>query len=34
LIQETSRRKKVFHDDYKNEVENKTLLKQIFPEDK
>jgi len=34
LIQEISKRKKNFRDDYKKEVENKTLLKQVFPGDK
>jgi len=33
LIQEISTRKNIFRDDYK-EVENKTLLKQMVPEDK
>jgi len=28
------KRKNVFRDNYKKEVENKTLLKQMVPEDK
>jgi len=34
LIQQISKRKNVFRDDYKKEVENKTLLKQMVPGDK
>jgi len=34
LIQAISKRKNISRDDYKKEVENKTLLKQMTPEDK
>jgi len=34
LIQEISKRKNIFRHDYKKEVENKTLLKQMAPEDR
>jgi len=34
LFQEISKRKNGFRDDYKKEVKNETLLKQIVPGDK